>query len=308
MPDKVKPLGFETLTDGDQTVPVPTELDVAEDYVTAKGVAFENLDTHLIDRVGDDIQFTDPAVGIKSVDQVQSTARVSANDTTPDNLLAKIAPGDAITLVETNDGGNETLTTNVAINPEALVAPAPTDEVLIADASDSFNIKKATTQAVAELALIDVEEDDISTVTNVKTLNFEGALVSVVDEGGGKATISVGVNVGAILAALFSSTANNVGTKFLDTENVASSDNLPAVMSLTANITKITFSNQNSTPSGTIEIRKNTTVGTPLISVALGGTQTEVFTVSAAVTEADQINCKVVGGSGVQKPLVKAYV
>lgn len=155
---------------------------------------------------------------------------------------------------------------------------------------------------------VDVQEDDILVLANADILNFEGPLVSVVDDGGGKVTMSVGVNAGAILAAIFSSTANSVNNKFLDTENISSSENLPSVMSITASITKVTFSNQGMTPSGTIEIRQNTTVGVPALSLTLAGTQTEVFSVSLPVAEADKINCKIIGGSGVQKPLVKAYI
>jgi hypothetical protein len=110
MVDKVRPLGLEDLGEGSQEVPLPTELDPTEDYVSTKGVAFEELDTHLIDRSGSDIQFTDPTVGTKSVDDVQSTVRVSANDTTPSTLLSKLAAGALITITETNDGGNETIT------------------------------------------------------------------------------------------------------------------------------------------------------------------------------------------------------
>lgn len=155
---------------------------------------------------------------------------------------------------------------------------------------------------------VDIEESDVSVATNVDIINFEGALVSVVDVGGGKVTVNVGVNTGAILVGLWASTANNVVNKFLETENIASSENLPAVMSIDASITKVTFSGQGATPSGTIEIRKNQTAGPPDLTLTLGGTQTEVFSTSLSVLEADQVNCKVVGGSGVQKPLVKAYV
>ena len=42
-------------------------------------------------------------------------------------------------------------TFDVAINPEVSVIAASTDEVLIADASDSFNIKKVTVQSIADL-------------------------------------------------------------------------------------------------------------------------------------------------------------
>ena len=46
-------------------------------------------------------------------------AGVSSNDTTPDYLLNKFTAGTAITIVETSDGGDETLTIN-ATDPTAL--------------------------------------------------------------------------------------------------------------------------------------------------------------------------------------------
>lgn len=53
MADKVKPLGLENPSlGGTETSPFPTELDPNEDYVAAKGIAFENLDTFLIDKIG----------------------------------------------------------------------------------------------------------------------------------------------------------------------------------------------------------------------------------------------------------------
>lgn len=129
---------------------------------------------------------------------VDKKVGVTSNDTTPDFLLSKIAAGSTkLTVVETNDGGDEDLTLDVdqtnidhdllanfilnehinhtavtltagdglvgggdisvnrtfdvAINPEVSVTAAPTDEVLIADASDSFNIKKVTVQSIADL-------------------------------------------------------------------------------------------------------------------------------------------------------------
>jgi hypothetical protein len=108
--------------------------------------------------------------------------------------------------------------------------------------------------------------------------------------------------------ALFSSTSNSVITKFLNTENIAASDVLPAVSAVTGTITKLTFSNIGSSPIGDIEIRKNQTAAAADITVSLGGFETEVFAVSLAVTSADELNCKIVGGAGVGKPLVKVYV
>lgn len=53
MVDKVKPLKFESSTSGGTENDVfQTETDPQEDYLAAKGLAFENLDTFLIDKVG----------------------------------------------------------------------------------------------------------------------------------------------------------------------------------------------------------------------------------------------------------------
>jgi hypothetical protein len=48
-----------------------------------------------------------------------SLAKVSSNDTTAGYLNGKLVAGTAITFVENNDGGNETLTIN-ATDPTAL--------------------------------------------------------------------------------------------------------------------------------------------------------------------------------------------
>ena len=110
MAQKVKPLKIEDTTSGGDLDMIPHEADPTEDYLAAKGVAFENKDTTLIDTDGsDNIQFTDPIVGVKTVNQVQSTARVTSNDTTPNYLFSKIVAGDGITLAELNDAANETL-------------------------------------------------------------------------------------------------------------------------------------------------------------------------------------------------------
>lgn len=53
MADKVKPLGFENpALGGTELFPIPTELDPTEDFVAAKGIAFENLDTFRIEKLG----------------------------------------------------------------------------------------------------------------------------------------------------------------------------------------------------------------------------------------------------------------
>jgi hypothetical protein len=53
MADKIKPLKFEnSATGGTQIDFLPTEAKPTEDYAAVKGLAFENLDTFLLDKVG----------------------------------------------------------------------------------------------------------------------------------------------------------------------------------------------------------------------------------------------------------------
>lgn len=53
MADKVKPLKIENAaTGGTQTDPFPVETNPTQDYLAAKGIAFENLDTFLIEKLG----------------------------------------------------------------------------------------------------------------------------------------------------------------------------------------------------------------------------------------------------------------
>jgi hypothetical protein len=60
MVDKVKPLKLEDTTSGGELNMLPHEADPSEDYVSVKGVAFENLDTHLAEKIGGVCKFTVP--------------------------------------------------------------------------------------------------------------------------------------------------------------------------------------------------------------------------------------------------------
>jgi len=53
MADKVKPLKIESSsTGGTQNDPFPTEVTPTQDYLSTKGLAFEGLDTFLLDKIG----------------------------------------------------------------------------------------------------------------------------------------------------------------------------------------------------------------------------------------------------------------
>lgn len=53
MAEKAKPLAMEnTANGGGDNYPTPTEIDPLEDHVSTKGVAFEGLDTFLLNKTG----------------------------------------------------------------------------------------------------------------------------------------------------------------------------------------------------------------------------------------------------------------
>jgi hypothetical protein len=117
---------------------------------------------------------------------------------------------------------------------------------------------------------------------------------------------------GATLVALFNSTSNSVapaGATYLDTENIATSNTLPAVMPITATIIKITFSNNKTAfTGGTIEFRKNTLGGAAALTLNVANNQqAQTFAVSLAVTQDDRVNCKMINSTA-GKPLWKLYL
>jgi len=84
-------------------------------------------------------------------------------------------------------------TFDVDINSETLVTVAADDEILIADDSDNFNIKKVTAQDIADLAAgasIDVDEGGVNVVSGLTVLDF-GNGFDVTDGTGGEADIVV---------------------------------------------------------------------------------------------------------------------
>ena len=61
MVDKVKPLKLESsATGGTEDDLFPHEADPSEDYLAAKGISFEGLDTHLAEKIGGVLKFTCP--------------------------------------------------------------------------------------------------------------------------------------------------------------------------------------------------------------------------------------------------------
>lgn len=61
MIDRVKPLKIEnSATGGTQIDPYPTETNPLQDYIAVKGIAFENLDTFLIEKLGRTLSLQTP--------------------------------------------------------------------------------------------------------------------------------------------------------------------------------------------------------------------------------------------------------
>ena len=71
MVDKIKPLKIENTVDGSQDDQgFPTQTDPMEDYLAARGMAFQNSDNHLIDTVENEIAFLDPINGRLKLSEV----------------------------------------------------------------------------------------------------------------------------------------------------------------------------------------------------------------------------------------------
>lgn len=146
MVDKVKPLKIEDTTSGTELDMFPRETNPANDYLASKGLALENSDASLIDLNGSgEVQITDPVVGTKTADDLQSTARVSSNDTTPSYLFNKLVAGDGITLTELNNGSNETLSIIVNAGDFGTVYTAAESDAESTTTSTTFQEKLSLT-------------------------------------------------------------------------------------------------------------------------------------------------------------------
>ncbi len=81
-----------------------------------------------------------------------------------------------------DDAGNLTGVNNITTAGFIMPTDAGADKVLVSDATGNGTW--------ADALPLDIEEDDISVAPEINTLNFQGA-VTVVDEGGNKATVTV---------------------------------------------------------------------------------------------------------------------
>lgn len=102
MVDKVCPLKLEQPGKGTELDFGPTEANPAEDYLAGKGIALENSDLLLIDAAGNEIQFTDPTNGTKSVSDLLDAEQEDFDNTGTDLTSTKTGP--AIRELATNVG------------------------------------------------------------------------------------------------------------------------------------------------------------------------------------------------------------
>lgn len=93
---------------------LPRQFNVSEDLVGAAGLDIEALGTHTITKDGNDIKVVDPNIGTKTLKNLESTVRISSNDSTAADLISKLVAGSGIQLTELNDAGNETLEISLA--------------------------------------------------------------------------------------------------------------------------------------------------------------------------------------------------
>lgn len=116
----------------------------------------------------------------------QEASEVQGPSSSTDNAIARFdgTSGNIIqnSSVILDDAGNITGVNNITTSGFTMPTGAGIDKVMISDASGVGSWEEALP--------LDVEEDDVIVASGINTLNFQGA-VTVVNEGGNKATVSV---------------------------------------------------------------------------------------------------------------------
>lgn len=92
MVDKTKALKLETPTDGTEFDMIPTEMDPAEDYVSAKGLALENDDATRVEKVAGEVAFIDATNGTKKVSDLLDADQEDFDPTGTDLVSVKTGP------------------------------------------------------------------------------------------------------------------------------------------------------------------------------------------------------------------------
>ena len=141
------------------------------------------------------------ATGLLWIDNTDELVKISANDTTSDYLVAKLVAGTDISIVETNDGGNETLVINSLVSntdEQAKVsANDTTSDYLVAKLVAGTNISITETNDGGNETLVfdnlgtpptDFNPDTTNNFTLDNTYNYK---VTAIDTISGDVTITL---------------------------------------------------------------------------------------------------------------------
>lgn len=169
--------------------------------------------------------------------------------------------------------------------------------------------------AVSDPAL-EVQEEDSQVAFPVTNLNFEGD-VSVTDDGSGKATVVIGEGgqfTGKLADFLFSA-SGNTSDKWVGIGNGSTASNtLPLIIPQDAEISALTFSNQDDNVDIDIELYINGTLDfTWEIRNKRTAWKTDLISMSGIV-QGDRISCflrKYTGGTGdttAQDPVIEIFL
>ena len=146
--------------------------------------------------------------------------KVSANDSTAGYLLDKLTPGTNITLVEENNGSNETLRIDAAGEANPDVVPQSEAEAGIATTERIWTAQRVK-QAIDALApsggggSIAIEDEGSEIVAAASRINFTGTGVTATDAGSGEVTVSITSGTGAV-----DSVNSQTGTVVLDADDI----------------------------------------------------------------------------------------
>ena len=201
------------------------------------------------------------------VANTDTNVAISANDTTPDLLLNKLTAGSNISLTETNDGGDETITITALGETKPTVADV--SQTIAPDSATTINITGTNfvTVPIVEFIKTDgaITRPNSVSFTNATTLSVNvtlatGAYHVRVENPDGNAARSTNNIITASIAPTFSTSAGSLGSVAAgDSVSIdvdGSSDSTVAFSETTSVLT----SNAN-TPAATMNLTLNSSTG-----------------------------------------------
>lgn len=212
MADKVKPLKMEDTTSGTQSDGFPVETNPTQDYLAAKGVAFENNDSRLIDlSASGHIQFKDAIeTAYITVRQLRTalnnifdntsnsfvaTTVQAAIEEARDSAIAKARWGTVFTI-------NGTVVNNTWLGFDALV-PSDTTPIIVPRASNLVELGFSFAGANVD-GEIKIYKNGTGAGQLVYTMTLTNANVSKLDTG-----VNVSFAAGDLVRAHWTDTGDN---------------------------------------------------------------------------------------------------